>query len=93
MCDDKKLISTLYGLDLQSYKKIVDVYCDLDNRPDIENEGFNTSSWYVYLYLDNWISICSCFGWDVEFMVTDFETWEEFYYSDYQSALDKLEEF
>ena len=53
----------------------------------INSVGFNPNSGYVYVALENGISICSCLGQGVEFLVTDFQTGEEFFYEDYSNAL------
>ena len=54
-----------------------------------EHVGFNANSGYVYIALDNGISICSLLGGDVEYLVTCFETGEEFFFDNYQDAIDK----
>ncbi len=62
-------INSLKCSDLQSFGKVIEAYLDLYNRPDIEDVGFNTSSGYVYFYLENGITIASCFGQSVIFFV------------------------
>jgi hypothetical protein len=62
-------INSLKCSDLQSFGKVIEAYLDLYNRPDIEDVGFNTSSGYVYFYLENGITIASCFGQSVVFIV------------------------
>lgn len=49
--------------------------------------GFNENSGYVYIALENGISICSMLGNDIEYLVTDFETGEESFYTNYEEAL------
>lgn len=49
--------------------------------------GFNPNSGYVYIALENGVTICSCLGRDVEYLVTDFETGEETFFGDYHEAL------
>jgi hypothetical protein len=45
-------------------------------------EGFNINTGYVYLALDNGITIASCFGQEVEFIVFNYDTGQEdFFYS------------
>jgi hypothetical protein len=77
-------INGLKCSDLQSFGKVIEAYLDLYNRPDIEDVGFNTSSGYVYFYLQNNITIASCFGQSVVFIVDhgfnddlEFETYFE----------------
>jgi hypothetical protein len=62
-------INGLKCSDLQSFGKVIEAYLDLYNRPDIEDVGFNTSSGYVYFYLQSGITIASCFGQSVVFIV------------------------
>jgi hypothetical protein len=80
-------INGLKSSDLQSFGKVIEAYLDLYNRPDIEDVGFNTSSGYVYFYLENGITIASCFGQNVVFVVDhgfnddlEFETYFEAYH-------------
>ena len=82
--------------DIDSMHLIINAYRDLDYKEDIdimhEGTGFNTSSGYVYIALENGITIASCFGQSVEYIVTDFEDGEEFFYNTYQEATEKIEE-
>lgn len=48
--------------------------------------GFNPNSGYVYIALENGISICSMLGRDVEYLVTDFNNGEETFYDNYRDA-------
>jgi len=50
--------------------------------------GFNTSSGYVYIALGNGVQIASCFGQDVEYIVTDYNSGEEHYFESYEEAND-----
>tara|TARA_R100000231_G_C5254560_1_gene143784 strand:+ start:236 stop:523 length:288 start_codon:yes stop_codon:yes gene_type:complete len=78
--------------DIESMKLIIDAWYKLDDRDIMyEGTGFNKMSGYVYIALENGISICSCFGQEVEYLVTDFETGEEYFYETYEEALNKLE--
>lgn len=77
--------------DIQSMKLIIDAWNNLEHR-DIFETGFNTMSGYVYIALENGISICSNFGQEVEYLVTDFETGEEYFFETFDEALDKLEQ-
>lgn len=62
-------------------------YADNCVREDIMEVGFNHNSGYVCIALENGISICSMLGRQVEYIVTDFEDGEEFFYDDYEEAL------
>ena len=59
---------------------------------DIFEIGFNENSGYVYIALENGVSIASCFGQSVEYIVTDMENGEEFFYDSYTEAETKLSE-
>lgn len=48
--------------------------------------GFNPNSGYVYIALENGISICSAFANNVEFLVTDVFSGEEKFYETYNEA-------
>jgi hypothetical protein len=75
--------------DIESMFIVIDTYRNLDERYDILETGFNTSSGYVYIALENGISIASCFSQEVTFLVTDFETGEEFFLDTYEQAEEK----
>jgi hypothetical protein len=59
---------------------IWNAYADNFAREDIMQEGFNPNSGYVYLALENGVTIASAFGQDVEFIVYDHETDEEMFF-------------
>ena len=50
----------------------------------IEAEGFNPNSGYVYIALENGISICSLLGGNVEFLVSEYDNSEELFFNSYQ---------
>tara|TARA_R100001163_G_C4944492_1_gene114886 strand:+ start:306 stop:605 length:300 start_codon:yes stop_codon:yes gene_type:complete len=80
--------------DIKSMHLVIDAWKDLDFKSkDImyEGTGFNTMSGYVYIALENGISICSCFGQEVEYLVTDYDTGEEYFYETFDEALNKIE--
>lgn len=56
---------------------------------DVAAIGFNENSGYVYIALEEGVDICSMLGRDVEYLVTCFETGEEFFFDNYQDAIDK----
>jgi hypothetical protein len=86
------IINTMWFLDIDSLAKVLKWYRWNTSNWSIEDIGFNTTSWYVYICLDNWIQICSCFGNDVEFLVTNFENWDEYFFDDYEEARQKQDE-
>ena len=53
--------------------------------------GFNSNSGYVYIALENGISICSMLGRDAEYLVTDFEDGTEHFFDTYEEAEKHLE--
>lgn len=59
---------------------------------DVEAVGFNDNSGYVYIALDNGISICSMLGREVEYLATCFDTGAEFFFDNYKDCLDKQHE-
>jgi hypothetical protein len=61
------------------------------NGDSIMEVGFNPNSGYVYIALENGISICSMLGRDVEYLVTSFEDGEEFFFDTYDEAVAKME--
>lgn len=54
-------------------------YAEFCSRETIFEIGFNANSGYVYIALENMISICSMLGRDVEYLVMDFENDETFF--------------
>ena len=48
---------------------------------------FNKQSGYVYIALENGITIASCFGQWVQYIVYDFETGDEEFFDEYEQAL------
>lgn len=58
---------------------------------DILELGFNPNSGYVYIALENGVSICSMLGQDVEYLVTDFNSGLEFIFDTMEEAEKHLE--
>ena len=54
--------------------------------------GFNANSGYVCIALEDGITICSMLGRDVEYLVTDCDDGEEFFFDTYKEAELKLNE-
>tara|TARA_R110002110_G_C12994868_1_gene675162 strand:+ start:211 stop:519 length:309 start_codon:yes stop_codon:yes gene_type:complete len=52
--------------------------------------GFNENSGYVYIALEEGVTIGSMLGGDVEFLVTNFETGDESFHDTYSEALDQV---
>lgn len=53
---------------------------------EIMQIGFNPNSGYVYIALENGVSICSMLGREVEFLVTDFNDGHEYFFDSYRDA-------
>jgi hypothetical protein len=66
-----------------------EAYAENCSREDINSIGFNANSGYVYIALENGIQIASCLSNEVEFIVNDFETGEESFFSTYDEALNR----
>lgn len=65
--------------------KCLKAYAENFASEDIMEIGFNEQTGYVYITLEfNAIQIASAFGQDVEYIFTDFETGEEFFYESFE---------
>lgn len=89
----------VYNLDNPAYlearglAKVWKAYADYCTNEDIMEVGFNNMSGYVYIALEHTgISIGSAFGQDVVYIVTDFDTGEEFFEDTYEDAEARLED-
>jgi hypothetical protein len=63
--------------------KVWKAYADNFANEDIMEEGFNPNSGYVYIALENGVTIGSCVGNDVEFIVYDDQQDEELFLDSY----------
>jgi hypothetical protein len=77
-------------LEAQGLSLVFGAYAMNCPSDDIMEVGFNPNSGYVYIALENGVSICSNLGQRVEYLVTDFETGEEYFFDDYEEALNSL---
>jgi hypothetical protein len=81
---------TSFGYSDAKSKSIVwAAYAEHFAGEEIMEEGFNINSGYVYIALENGVTIASCFGQSVDFIVYDFEEGEENIFGSY----DELQEF
>jgi hypothetical protein len=72
-------MNTSFGYsDAKSKAVIWNAYAENFAGEDILEEGFNVNSGYVYIALENGVTIASAFGQPVDFYVYDFETGDEF---------------
>ncbi len=72
----------------KGFSRVFMAYANECSREDIMEIGFNPNSGYVYIALENGISICSNMGQSVEFLVTNFNNGEETFYDTYEEALE-----
>ena len=84
---DANFLSSLGSSDIESFILVIQSYLDNARNEDIMETGFNTSSGYVYIALENGVQIASCFGQDVDYIVCDFETGDEHFFDTYEEAI------
>lgn len=70
--------------------KVWSAYAKFTAGDDIMAIGFNSSSGYVYIALENGVTIASMLGRSVDYIVTDYNTGEEYFYKTYKTAENKL---
>jgi hypothetical protein len=83
--------NTIAYCEAKGMSKVLMAYANECPSEEIMEMGFNPNSGYVYIALENGISICSCLGSDVEYLVTDFEDGEEYFLDTYEEAITKNE--
>ena len=84
---------TIHGLsdsiaycEAQGLSLCFSAYADECSREGILAIGFNENSGYVYIALENGVSICSMLGRGVEYLVTEWENGEEHFFDSYHEA-------
>lgn len=87
-------LNSLCFWDLERFSDVLKAYTELNDYPVIMEDWVwcNSSSGYVYIALENGVTICEAFNW-IEYLVTNFDNWEEFFFDTYQEALDKISTF
>lgn len=70
----------------QGLSNVFGAYAEECAGEEIMEVGFNPNSGYVYIALENGVSICSSMGQGVEFLVTNFESGEETFFESYYEA-------
>lgn len=78
--------SSLCYLEAVGMSKVFMAYASIGEDIMDGGIGFNPSSGYVYIALENGVSICSMLGRDVEYLVTDFNNGEEYFFDTYEEA-------
>ncbi len=86
----QELIQQLKNSDLESWILVQRAYKEFAQDEDIMECGFNKMSGYVYIALENGISIASCFGQPVEYIVYDFENGNEEFFYTYEVAYNSI---
>ena len=87
-----EFINCLKSSDHQSFILVLQAYnrqYETRNQ-EIEDIGFNTFSGYVYFLLENSITIASCFGQPVCYIVTNDRNGEENFFDTYSEAINFL---
>lgn len=89
-------LNIMGSMDIESMHIVIKAFRDLKNKFCSDEyimdggTGFNTSSGYVYIALENGITLASCFGQSVDYIVTDYDTGEEYFCDTYEEADNKL---
>lgn len=73
-------------LEAKSLSLCWEAYARFAAREDIMEIGFNDQSGYVYIALENGITIASKFGQEVEYLTVNYDTGEEQFWSEYDLA-------
>ena len=73
------------------FSKVFEAYAEESGSEDIMEIGFNANSGYVYIALENGISICSMLGNEVEFLTMDYDDNEETFFDSYEEALEFID--
>ena len=77
--------------DKLSFHKVWKAYMDnTSGNEEIFEMGFNLNSRYAYIALECDIQIACKEGEDVEFLVTDYENGDEYFFDSYEEADAKL---
>lgn len=84
------LSESICALEAVGLSKVFDAYADYAAGEDINSIGFNHNSGYIYIYLENGVSICSAFGQSVEYLINNQETEEEEFFDTYEEAINNL---
>jgi hypothetical protein len=79
----KKQNSLAY-LEAKGMSKVWEAYAEHYAAEEIMEEGFNPNSGYVYLALENGITIASSFGQNVEYIIHDFDTDDEIIFDSFE---------
>lgn len=78
-------------LDIQSYINVLNAYSEHFINENIFEVGFNTDSGYVYIALELNVQIISRLGMEVEYLITNFDSGEEYFFNDYSKAIEFID--
>lgn len=84
------LSESICYLEAVGLSKVFAAYAENATEEEINSIGFNKNSGYIYIYLENGLTICSCLGNEVEYLVCNLETEEEEFYTNYNEAINNL---
>ncbi len=83
--------NSLGKFEAKGLAKVFEAYSEnCINYQYIDSIGFNFHTGHIYIELENGITISSLVGGDVEYMVTDYSTNEEYKFDTYTEATVKL---
>jgi hypothetical protein len=85
----KKQNSLAY-LEAKGMSKVWAAYAEHYAAEEIMEEGFNPNSGYVYIALENGITIASSLGQDVEYLTYNFDTDEEIIFDSFEELIEYL---
>jgi NurA-like 5'-3' nuclease len=77
---------SLCYLEALGMSKVFEAYASIGEEILEDGIGFNPNSGYVYIALENGVSICSMLGRDVEYLVTNMKNGEEHFFDSYEEA-------
>ena len=77
--------SSMCYLEALGMSKVFEAYASIGEDMMQGGIGFNPNSGYVYIVLENGVSICSMLGRDVEYLVSDVYG-EEYFFNTYEEA-------
>lgn len=75
--------------DAKSKSIVWNAYAEHFAGEEIQQEGFNINSGYIYIALENGVTIASAFGQAVDFIIYDHETEEERFFD----CIEELNEY
>ena len=78
--------SSMCYLEALGMSKVFEAYASIGEDMLEGGIGFNPQSGYVYIALENGVSICSMLGRDVEYLVTNMNNGEEHFFDSYEKA-------